>query len=55
MWINYGYETFLHVEMNISRKSFSACSPKSKNRNLPRASQSADREYQLHTHNWLNV
>ena len=55
MWTNYGYETFLHVEMNMSRKSFSAYSPKSKNRNLLRASQSADREYQLRTHNWLNV
>ena len=52
MWTNYGYETFLHVEMNMSRKSFSAYSPKSKNRNLLRASQSADREYQLRT---LNV
>ena len=52
MWTNYGYETFLHVEMKMSRKSFSAYSPKSKNRNLLRASQSADREYQLRT---LNV
>ena len=40
--------------MNMSHKSSSAYSPKSKNSNLLSASQSADREYQLHTHNWLN-
>ena len=55
MWTNYGYETFLHVEMNMSRKSFSAYSPKSKNRNLLRASQSADREYQLRTLNFRQI
>ena len=55
MWTNYGYETFLHVEMNMSRKSFSAYSPNSKNRNLLRASQSADREYQLRTLNFRQI